>query len=203
MKEDPPETKAELLLHLSNEVSRIAGSLAQLSIGAGTLPPRTSPFCNQNEFDVPPERVDWLIKARRGRADYLTRQLFSDPAWDILLELLRAEIAQERVSASNACIAASVPTSTGLRWLRALEHHGLSFGKAISTIRGVLSPLSRMRRAWRSAATSSKSSDRHHPSDGRFARPGFPQQVPAASAWTISTEMAAQRFVAGTFGREV
>jgi DNA-binding MarR family transcriptional regulator len=125
MKEDPPETKAELLLHLSNEVSRIAGSLAQLSIGAGTLPPRTSPFCNQNEFDVPPERVDWLIKARRGRADYLTRQLFSDPAWDILLELLRAEIAQERVSASKACIAASVPTSTGLRWLRALEHHGL------------------------------------------------------------------------------
>lgn len=125
MKENPPETKAELLLHLSEEVSRIAGSLAQLSIGAGTLPRPESPFCNQTGLDVPPERVDWLIKARRRRVDYLTRELFSDPAWDILLELLRAEIAQERVSASNACIAASVPTSTGLRWLRALEHHGL------------------------------------------------------------------------------
>jgi len=125
MKEDPPATKAEALLHLSQEVSRIAASLAQLSIGAGTLPRGDSPFCNRNALDVPPERVDWLIKARRARADYLTRELFSEPAWDILLELLRAEVAQERVSASNACIAASVPTSTGLRWLRALEHHGL------------------------------------------------------------------------------
>lgn len=125
MKEDPPEARAELRLHLSKKVSRIAGSLAQLSIGAGTLPREHAPSCNQNGLDVPPERVDWLIKARRGRADYLTRELFSDPAWDILLELLRAEIAQERLSASNACIAASVPTSIGLRWLKALEHHGL------------------------------------------------------------------------------
>jgi DNA-binding MarR family transcriptional regulator len=48
-----------------------------------------------------------------------------EPAWDILLDLLRAELAFERVSVSNACRAAHVPPSTGLRWLNALEEHRL------------------------------------------------------------------------------
>jgi len=125
MKEDSPEAKAELLLQLSKEVSRIAGSLAQLSIGIEPPVRRNYPFSNQNEFDVPIERVEWLIRARRNRARYLTPELFADPAWDILLDLLRAEIAHERVSVSSACIAAAVPQTTGLRWLRTLEEHGL------------------------------------------------------------------------------
>jgi DNA-binding MarR family transcriptional regulator len=124
MKEDSPEARAELLLRLSREVSRIAGSLAQLSIGAAVAPPQ-NPFSNQNDLDVPLERVNWLIQARRTRARYLTPELFADPAWDILLDLLRAEIAHERVSVSSACIAAAVPATTGLRWLKALEQQGL------------------------------------------------------------------------------
>jgi DNA-binding MarR family transcriptional regulator len=125
MKEDTPEAKAELLLQLSNDVRRIAGSLAQLSIGAGIEPRQNYPLANQNELDVPLERVFWLIQARRNRAQYLTPELFADPAWDILLDLLRAEITHERVSVSSACIAASVPATTGLRWLSTLEKHGL------------------------------------------------------------------------------
>jgi DNA-binding MarR family transcriptional regulator len=69
--------------------------------------------------------VNWLIQARRTRARYLTPDLFADPAWDILLDLLRAEIAHERISVSSACIAAAVPVTTGLRWLKALEQQGL------------------------------------------------------------------------------
>ena len=125
MKEDSPEARAELLIQLSKEVSRIAGSLAQLSIGAGVPPPRNHPFSNQNDLDVPLERVKWLIQARRRRARYFTTDLFADPAWDILLDLLRAEIIRERVSVSSVCIAAAVPTTTGLRWLKALEQRGL------------------------------------------------------------------------------
>lgn len=125
MKEDSPEARAELLLQLSKEISRIAGSLAQLSVGAGTLHRQNYPLSNQNEFDVPLERVNWLIQARRTRARYLTPELFADPAWDILLDLLRAEIVHERISVSSACIAAAVPVTTGLRWLKALELQGL------------------------------------------------------------------------------
>lgn len=125
MKEDSPEARAALLIQLSKEVSRIAGSLAQLSIGAEIVPRQNYPFSNQDELDVPLERVNWLIQARRTRARYLTPDLFADPAWDILLDLLRAEIAHERISVSSACIAAAVPVTTGLRWLKALEQQGL------------------------------------------------------------------------------
>lgn len=69
--------------------------------------------------------MNWLIRARRKRAQYLTAELFAEPAWDILLDLLRAELAQERISVSSACIAAAVPPSTALRWLKALEQQGL------------------------------------------------------------------------------
>jgi hypothetical protein len=124
MKEHPPEARTELLHQLSKEVSRIAGSLDQLSIGAEVSPRQDYPFSNQNELEVPLERVNWVIHARRTRARYLTPELFADPAWDILLDLLRAEIAHERVSVSSACIAAAVPATTGLRWLKALEQQG-------------------------------------------------------------------------------
>jgi len=125
MKEDSPEANAKLLLQLSEEVKRIAGSLAQLSIGARVPPRENYPFSNEDGLDVPLEWVNWLIHARRARARYLAPELFADPAWDILLDLLRAEIAHERISVSSACIAAAVPATTGLRWLRALEWHRL------------------------------------------------------------------------------
>ena len=159
MKEDAPKAKAELLLHLSKEVSRIAGSLAQLSVGAeptlrhndalsklpqlsedvsriaGSLAQLSAggepslrhnhPFSNENGLDVPLGQVKWIIRARRARGRYFASELLADPAWDILLDLLRAEIAHERVSVSSASIAAAVPQTTGLRWLRALERHGL------------------------------------------------------------------------------
>jgi hypothetical protein len=125
MNEDPSEAKAELLLQLSKEVSRIAGSLAQLSIGIEAPLRQDYRSSNLNEPDVLLEQVSWLIRVRRGRSRYLPPQLFGEPAWDILLDLLRAELAYERISVSSACIAAAVPPTTGLRWLKALEQHGL------------------------------------------------------------------------------
>ena len=125
MKADAPDPNSALLLRLSREVSRIAGSLAQLSISAGQSLSSDYPFSNPNALDVPLDRVHCLIRFRQARSRFLPAELFADPAWDILLDLLRAEIAHEKVSVSSACIAASVPQTTGLRWLRALEQHGL------------------------------------------------------------------------------
>jgi DNA-binding MarR family transcriptional regulator len=124
MKEDPPKAKSKRLLQLSEDVSRIAGSLAQLSIGPGPLR-QDYPCSNLNESEVPLDRVDWLIAARRKRALYLSSDLFAEPAWDILLDLLRAELAHEQICVSSASIASGIPASTGLRWLKALEQRGL------------------------------------------------------------------------------
>jgi len=51
--------------------------------------------------------------------------LFGEPAWDILLDLLAAEMTGTRLSVSSACIGSNVPSTTALRWLTILEERGL------------------------------------------------------------------------------
>ena len=51
--------------------------------------------------------------------------LFVDPAWDILLALYIAEAEGGTVAATGACAIASVPATTGLRWLKRLSIDGL------------------------------------------------------------------------------
>ena len=125
MTDDPPDDDADRLLRLSEEITRLAGLLAQLSMGLRPPLARHSPATNSNEPGVSTETVRWLIRARRHRGRYLPSELFAEPAWDILLDLLRAELTGTRVSVSSACIASGVPPSTGLRWLRSLEQQGL------------------------------------------------------------------------------
>jgi hypothetical protein len=97
---------------LSEEVSRIASTLARLSTGPGAQVRALEPL---PAGDVPPlsaDTVRLVIRARRLRARYFREELFADPAWDMLLDLLQAEIAQLRVPVSSLCIAASVPATT-------------------------------------------------------------------------------------------
>jgi len=76
------------------------------------------------------ETVRNVIRARRLRARYFPEDLFADPAWDMLLDLLQAEIAQLRVPVSSLCIAAAVPATTALRWLKALVSQQLFIRRA-------------------------------------------------------------------------
>jgi DNA-binding MarR family transcriptional regulator len=115
--------KEERLLQLSEEVGRIAGTLARLS---------TEPDLNAekktSEADIPEvsvQTVSAVIRARRLRERYFSAELFSDPAWDIMLDLLHSELMQVRVSVSNLCMAAAVPATTALRWIGSMAEQGL------------------------------------------------------------------------------
>jgi DNA-binding MarR family transcriptional regulator len=125
------EKNAERLRQLSEEVSRIASTLARLSAGPGAPPTRAlEPLLTG---DVPPLSADTVrnvIRARRLRARYFHEELFADPAWDMLLDLLQAEIAQLRVPVSSLCIAAAVPATTALRWLKTMVSQGLFVRRA-------------------------------------------------------------------------
>jgi DNA-binding MarR family transcriptional regulator len=74
---------------------------------------------------VAAETVRSIIRARRLRANHLSAELFADPAWDMLLDLLQAEIVQHRVPVSSLCIAASVPATTALRWIKSMTDEAL------------------------------------------------------------------------------
>lgn len=61
------------------------------------------------------------LQLRRARDTLFPEGLFSDPAWDLLLDLFAAEAEGAAISVSSACIAAAVPPTTALRWIRRLE----------------------------------------------------------------------------------
>lgn len=111
---------ADRLLKLNEQVSRIATSLAQLS----QVPPEQV-ATSGHAPEVRAELVDAVIHRRRERAAYLPLDLLGDPAWDMMLELLRAEVMQHSISISTVCAAAGVPETAALRWLRGLEERGL------------------------------------------------------------------------------
>lgn len=91
------DSSAVRLRQLSDEVSRIATTLARLSGNAGRAP----------------------------AAGLSTPAPFADPAWDMLLDLLQAEIVQHRVPVSSLCIAAAVPATTALRWITSMTDRGM------------------------------------------------------------------------------
>lgn len=66
-----------------------------------------------------------LLRARRMREQYLPADLFADPAWDMILDLMAARLSGQRVSVSSLCIAAAVPPTTALRWIRQLTERGV------------------------------------------------------------------------------
>jgi len=66
-----------------------------------------------------------IMQARLARNSCFPGDLFSDPAWDMLLDLYAAELGQFRVSVTGLCIASNAPTSTALRWINTLEQQKL------------------------------------------------------------------------------
>jgi DNA-binding MarR family transcriptional regulator len=124
------DRNAERLRQLSDEVSRIASTLARLSTGPGAAPVIVEKPAVADAPDVSADAVRSIIRARRLRARYFQEDLFADPAWDMLLDLLQAEIAHLRVPVSSLCIAAAVPATTALRWLKTMVQQGLFIRQA-------------------------------------------------------------------------
>ncbi|MGE3395982.1 MAG: winged helix DNA-binding protein [Sphingomonas sp.] len=124
--EDIGREGQQALQKLSRDAGRIAATLAALAedekladlaqaddLGAAQPPP----------LDAPAIRA--MIRARRLRDHYFGSGLFADPAWDMLLDLMAARLEGAPVAVSSLCIAAAVPATTALRWVKALTDRGL------------------------------------------------------------------------------
>ena len=62
---------------------------------------------------------------RRSRQCFLDGDLFSEPSWDILLDLFASGIEGRKISVTSSCVASGVPRSTAMRHLTELEERGL------------------------------------------------------------------------------
>lgn len=125
------DQNATRLRQLSDEVGRIASTLARLSTGPDSVPrPTELPPVAGDLPEISAEMVRTVIRARRLRSRYFDDEMFADPAWDMLLDLLQAELAQHRVPVSSLCIAAAVPATTALRWLKTMTQQGMFVRRA-------------------------------------------------------------------------
>lgn len=129
------------LLHLSQQVEAIAHKLEGLSehrAARVTAAPLTAerapahaanaptPLFNSSRPALPdPKLVRQMIAGRQARARFFDAELFADPAWDMLLDLTAAHAEKARVSVTSLCIAAGVPATTALRWLKQMVDSGI------------------------------------------------------------------------------
>lgn len=114
---DLSDGTARTINALSAEAGRIADALARLAD-------------QQRDGGVAQQPVDAafvrrLLKVRRDRDRFFPAEIFADPAWDMLLDLIAAQLEGKPVPVSSLCIAAAVPTTTALRWIRSLSEAGL------------------------------------------------------------------------------
>ncbi|HEX8256454.1 MAG TPA: winged helix DNA-binding protein [Allosphingosinicella sp.] len=119
----PPGT--DKLQQLGEEVGRIASLLASLSeeVAGGGCGAGAEEGAPRSELTA--GRVRAIIRGRRLRDQFFRPDFFADPAWDMLLDLMAARLEKQRVAVSSLCIAAAVPPTTALRWIKTLTDQGL------------------------------------------------------------------------------
>jgi len=145
----------ERIDRLQEEVARISRLLGDLAGQKGGLPGTPTGFAPRGEdltdhmgqvrapsrefaamprSFVPEERtldrqrakaVRRMLRQRRMREQYFPADLFADPARDMLLDLYAARLERQPVSVSSLCIAAAVPATTALRWIKTMTDAGL------------------------------------------------------------------------------
>ena len=126
------------LRRLAEEVNRIARTLVRLSNDTPSSPRGPVSRVADVQFNYLAEPIDTnslpmpsaedvrdILRLRRMRNRFFDPTLFADPAWDMLLDLMAARLEGEDVSVSSLSIAASVPSTTALRWIRMMTDLGL------------------------------------------------------------------------------
>lgn len=137
---------SRLLGDLAGQRGRLSGAPTGLTSGdedfAGYAAQVRTPvrdFAAMPRSFVPEERtvdrqraksVRRMLRHRRMREQYFPADLFADPAWDMLLDLYAARLERQPVSVSSLCIAAAVPATTALRWIKTMTDAGLFLREA-------------------------------------------------------------------------
>ena len=82
-------------------------------------------FSDQPKVQLTEDHVQSVLTVRRGREALFGRKLFSDPAWDVILELYAARLGDRRMSAPELARVIGLPASVIARWVSALVEAGV------------------------------------------------------------------------------
>lgn len=82
-----------------------------------------------------------VVRLRRLRTRYLPSNLLGEPVWDMLLELLHAELKDQTATRAQLSVAAGLSLGVANRWVEVLVQSGLCITAADADDRPVkLSP---------------------------------------------------------------
>lgn len=68
--------------------------------------------------------VSRYMENRKLRSKMISQDLFSDPCWDILMDVFSARLNDKNISVSAVATAGNMPHTTGLRYIDTLEKIG-------------------------------------------------------------------------------
>lgn len=124
-----PDTNAGGKLTAKENVHRLVEKLAQLSLAQNPSDGQDS-NAGADEFKDFEDLISWLVQERRKRARHFPLEIAPESAWDILLEVVEAEIEGRHLSVSSVCQASALPATTAARWVDALEQWDLVIRRA-------------------------------------------------------------------------
>lgn len=115
----------DVSIQLEEANSKVSALLARIEHDSGAKKDGSdvSPLGDFQHLTI--ASIDAIIKARKLRDDAFSADMFFDPAWDIILFLMRAKLTNEQVAITQLCQATPIPYTTVLRWLSDLERRGL------------------------------------------------------------------------------
>lgn len=104
---------------VSEELRTVAIGLLRLADGADTSAD------GQVDSDTLLTVARAAYNARRQRDQLFKSEIFGEPAWDILLDLLICRLEGRAATVTNACLGSAAAHTTALRYIRVLETEGL------------------------------------------------------------------------------
>lgn len=104
---------------LLKQLDRVESNLAELRAMLRMFDPALLPD------EISANWIESVLRTRRRREALFGPGIFTDPAWDLLLQLYAFRLRGKGTTIGALCDAAAVPRSTGLRWIGELERAGL------------------------------------------------------------------------------
>jgi len=105
------------LWQLSAEASSMSGRLAGLAQEAEQGKPIGEPITAAD--------IRAILRRRASRTRSFGPRLFTNPAWDMVLDLLAARLEDKDMPVSSLCVGSNAAPTTAMRWIQRLEDVGM------------------------------------------------------------------------------
>ena len=127
------QTKSSKTVTLSEKDVKDAARLLRLfsdpaahgSAFSGLFPPIGESSTGLPDRQTLLSRARIVLNGRRARKSFFRRDLFGEPAWEIILALYVAEEMAGRLTISKLAEEVEAPLSTVIRWVKTLEEESL------------------------------------------------------------------------------